>query len=186
MLNQHLIFILYSLCASVFKGEPPLDGCCRCADGRGVRGGGGYVECKKDHLCFVTRECKLSHSMQIQERESWYAFKTAQFGLQQCRTAAAVCRQSQVCWNAWKLNCAAQWGIECGDTSFCVWGNLDVAPATDKSCRLETFRVSVDSAGHISPETDTGCRRGGWCLVCWVRCHWVDIYNHRLCSGLTI
>lgn len=67
MLKQHLIFILYSLCASVFKGEPTW------TDVAVVQTGVvcGEVEAAwsvKDHLCFVTREGKLFHSAQTQER----------------------------------------------------------------------------------------------------------------------
>lgn len=43
MLQLHLIFILYSLCASVFKGESTLDVAVH-TDGRGVGGGGGQVQ----------------------------------------------------------------------------------------------------------------------------------------------
>lgn len=42
IVKQHLIFILYSLCAHVFKGERWML-LCR-IDGRGVRGGGRLRE----------------------------------------------------------------------------------------------------------------------------------------------
>lgn len=45
IVKQRLIFILYSLCASVFKGERWM----LRIDGRGVRGVGGYAKCK-DHM----------------------------------------------------------------------------------------------------------------------------------------
>lgn len=91
--------------------------------------------------------------------------------------------QSGVCWNAWKLNCAAQWKAECGCTSFLCRRQLGCRPPLsyaeadkrsgcgwDERCRLlVSLHPSIHPARLCPPELTRGGKRGYSSLAVCVR-----------------
>lgn len=125
IVKLHLIFTLYSLCASVFKGERRA-----LPWRRGVVCGEAAAAaalwcCPKAACAHVSRAREFNYNSRERELLCFIFYKNdLRLGgavlASEGKGAAVVRRQSRQCWNAWKLTCAAQPKAQCGCTSCAI------------------------------------------------------------------